>query len=142
MPNHQTFRRDGGGGNFYNSITNTVIYESDMFSSDFNFLRLSFIMSKGLLLPLALVLVTIQPLLPLTSAALTVTSTFNQSGVMGTIKFTQANANAPTVMEISLTGTTNIKCCFLRELLYNNNFIIHACMWRKCQVRGAELHVH
>jgi hypothetical protein len=64
-------------------------------------------MSKGLLLPLAMVLVTIQPLLPLTSAALTVTSTFNQSGVMGTIRFTQADSNAPTVMDISLTGTYN-----------------------------------
>lgn len=71
---------------------------------DFNFLRLNFTMSKGLLLPLALLLVTIQPLLPLTSAALTVTSTFNQSGVMGTVTFTQANPSAPTVMDISLTG--------------------------------------
>ena len=96
-----------------------------MFSSDFNFLRLSFAMSKGLLLPLALVLVTVQPLLPLTSAALTVTATFNQSGVMGTISFTQANANAPTVMDISLTGTTNIKCCFLHALYNNNNACMH-----------------
>ena len=76
-------------------------------------------MSKGLLLPLALVLVTIQPLLPLTSAALTVTSTFNQSGVMGTIKFTQDNPSAPTMMDISLTGTCILACTT------NNNCLMH-----------------
>ncbi len=78
-------------------------------------------MSKGLLLPLTVVLVTI---LPLTSAALTVTSTFNQSGVMGTIKFTQADSNAPTVMDISLTGTYNIVYCLVSAI---SDACMHAC---------------
>ena len=61
-------------------------------------------MHKGWLLPLALVLTCLQPL---TSAVLTVTSTFSQRGVNGTITFTQASSDGPTVMDISLTGRHN-----------------------------------
>jgi hypothetical protein len=96
-----------GGEGIFNSLHIIIYGMCSDYDVCFNFLRLSFVMSKGLLLPLGMVLVTIQPLLPLTSAALTVTSTFNQSGVIGTINFTQADSNAPTVMDISLTGTYN-----------------------------------
>ena len=80
-----------------------------------------------MLVSLALVLVTMQPLVPLTSAALTVTSTFNQSGVMGTIRFTQANPTAPTVMDISLTGTCNsVPLCFVAGSVHFH-IVLHLC---------------
>lgn len=97
-------------------------------------------MAKGWLLPLALVLLCIQPLLPLTSAALTVTSTFNQSGVAGTIKFTQANAAAATIMDVSLTGSMPqiVPAVWCVHILQYTYLWLHCCY--KGRVSGAELH--
>ena len=62
-------------------------------------------MNKGLLLVLALVSLLL--VVPLTSASshLTATATFNQSGVCGTITFSQEGPNDPTIIDVRLTGT-------------------------------------
>ena len=43
-------------------------------------------------------------LLPLTSATLSVTATFNQSGISGTISFTQEAPDEDTIINVDLTG--------------------------------------
>ena len=43
-------------------------------------------------------------LLPITSATLSVTASFNQSGINGTITFTQEAPDGNTTIDVSLTG--------------------------------------
>ena len=43
-------------------------------------------------------------LLPFTSATLSVTASFNQSGISGTIRFTQEAPDGNTTIDVSLTG--------------------------------------
>lgn len=58
--------------------------------------------TNGFLLSVISVVISLLPLS--TSAALSVTATFNQSGIGGTIRFTQETPDENTTIDVNLTG--------------------------------------
>ena len=58
--------------------------------------------TNGFLLSVISVVISLLPLS--TSATLSVTATFNQSGISGTIRFTQETPDGNTTIDVNLTG--------------------------------------